>query len=139
MWWLHLRTVFDANILMKEQVSNVCRSLSYHLRNIGSIRSVLEEDSAAKLVHALITSRLDYCSCLLYGISDEQINRLQRQQNNAARVIVRKRKYDFLTAFKKTSFSHIFLEKHLSYLTIVFSVHRKSNVSFPFCFVVVVG
>ena len=82
---------------MESQVTNICKSAHFHLRNIGSIRHVLTESSSAQLVHALISSRLDYCNSLLNGIPDSQIKRLQKVQNNAARVVCRIRKYDHIT------------------------------------------
>ena len=38
------------------------------------------------LVHAFVTSRLDYCNSLLFGIPQYHIKRLQRVLNAAARV-----------------------------------------------------
>ena len=40
---------------------------------------------------------MDYCNSLLFGIHDHLIDRLQRCQNNAARVISLSRKYDHIT------------------------------------------
>ena len=48
-------------------------------------------------IHAFVTSRIDYCNSLLYGISDYNINRLQRIQNSAARIVTNTRKYDHIT------------------------------------------
>ena len=47
----------------------------------------LTESAAAQLIHSLVTSRLDYCNSLLYGLPDTQLDRLQRIQNIACRIV----------------------------------------------------
>lgn len=69
--------------------NQVCRSASYHLRNIGSVRRFLSTDATKSIVHGLVTSRLDYCNALLVGLPKCLTDRLQRVQNSAARVISR--------------------------------------------------
>ena len=59
---------FDASMSMTEHISKVCKTAYFHLRNIGAIRKMITQDAAEKLVHALITSRIDYGNALLYGI-----------------------------------------------------------------------
>ncbi len=49
------------------------------------------------LVHAFMTSRLDYCNALLVDCPASSINKLQIVQNAAARVLTRSRKYDHLS------------------------------------------
>ena len=88
---------FDSSLSMEKHISNVVKSTNFHLRNIGSIRNVLTENATAQLVHAMITSRLDYCNSLLLGLPDSQISRLQKIQNHAARVVSRIGKYDHIT------------------------------------------
>jgi len=48
-------------------------------------------------VHAFVSSRLDYCNSLLYGVSDALLQKLQVIQNAAARVVTGSSKFDHIT------------------------------------------
>ncbi len=69
----------------------------FHLRNIAKLQNMLTVSDAEKLVHAFVTSRLDYYNELLGGCPASSINKLQIVQNAAARVLTRSRKYDLIT------------------------------------------
>ncbi len=58
--------------------------------------------NAETLIHAFMTSRLDYCNALLGGCSARLINKLQMVQNAAARVLTRTRKYDHISPVLST-------------------------------------
>ena len=79
---------FDPNINMTAQVTTVNKSANYYLRNIGQIRKVLNTDTTKGAIVSLVISRVDYCNGPLCGIFDELLCRLQKVQNNAARVVV---------------------------------------------------
>ena len=66
----------------------------FHLRNIAQIRSILSQGDAEKLVHAFVTSRLDYCNSLLSGCPNYLLTNLQLVQNAAARILTRITKRD---------------------------------------------
>ena len=53
--------------------------------------------TAEILVHALITSKLDYCNALLYGLPASTVTPLQHVQNSAARVVADTRKRNHIT------------------------------------------
>ncbi len=93
----NLGSVWDPQLSMEKHVSKVCSSTFYHLRNIAAIRKYLSKPQTETIVHAYITSKLDYCNSLLKGIPDYQIQRLQHVQNSAARIICGVRKYDHIT------------------------------------------
>lgn len=82
---------------MDQHISKICSTAHQQLYSIGKIRSYLTKSSTEKLVHALITSRIDYCNSLLYGLPASKLNRLQRVQNTAARLITKTRKRDHIT------------------------------------------
>lgn len=75
----------------------ICRSSFYHLRNLSRIRKYLTKESAAVVVHAFFTSKLDYCNALLYGLPKYQLERLQYVQNTAASVVCQYTGYQFST------------------------------------------
>ena len=97
----NLGVMFDKHAKMENQISSVCRSTHFHLRNIGSIRNFLTDTAVAQIVHALVTSRLDYCNSLLYGLPDTQLQRLQRMQNIACRIVCRVPKQEHVTPLLK--------------------------------------
>ncbi len=85
-----LAAIFDSELSMRQHVGMLCKNGFYHLRNIGQVRKNLTRDAAETTVHGFVTSTLDCCNTLLYGLPNCQISRLQRVQNAAARIITHK-------------------------------------------------
>ena len=61
------------------------------------MRKCLNMESAKKITHAFISSRLDYNDSPLYGIPTSMIQRLQRIQNSAARIVILCSKSEHIT------------------------------------------
>ena len=101
--------VFVAIVVVVVVVSNSSGSRSsssgynyyHHHRRIGSIRPFLTVETAAELARSLILSRIDYCNFLLAGVTSEQTARLQKIQNQAARLTLRKKRHDYVTPLLK--------------------------------------
>ena len=87
----------DNYFCMEQHVKKICSEANYHLRKIPKIRKYLTQDSAQILIHAFISSKLDYCNSLLHDIPKHLVCRLQRVQNTAARIVTLTRKYDSIT------------------------------------------
>ena len=86
---------------MKRQVTAICKFAFFHIQNISRIRKFLLVNSTTALVHAFVTSRLDNCNSLLYGLPNYLVHRLQLAQNCAAGLILCGRKYDHVTPLLK--------------------------------------
>jgi len=84
-----LGVIIDSNLTMKSHINNVCRTASLSLRNIGKRRRYLGQDDTERIVHAFVTTRLDYCNSIIFGTSKHNLSKLQRLQNSAARLVTR--------------------------------------------------
>ena len=93
----NIGAVLDSGLEMKPQVNNIAKASYLHMRNIGHIRPNLSEHTAATLVHAFISSKLDNLNSLLVGIPETVIRKLQLIQNNAARLVLRKKRREHIT------------------------------------------
>ena len=66
----NLSVIFDKNFTFCSHISVVCNLCFYHLQDLRHIHRHLDLDSAKLLATALMSSHLDYCNSLLYGIAD---------------------------------------------------------------------
>ena len=87
----------DQHLTMTHHVTAVCAACNYNLYRLSSIRHYLTTEATKSAINALVTSRLDYCNSLLVNLPASQIFRLQRVQNNAARLITRTSRHDHIT------------------------------------------
>ena len=72
----NLWVIFDKHFTFRSHLSAVCSSWFYHMRDLRHIRHHLDLDSAKLHATALVSSHLDYCNSLLYGIADTDLTRL---------------------------------------------------------------
>ena len=96
----HVRNLggwLDSNLSMDRHVNQICKKVNHNLHNIRQIRKYLNQSATETLVHSLITSHLDYANTIMFGMSQYLFDRLQRVQNNAARVVKGLRKYDSIS------------------------------------------
>ena len=69
--------------------------------NVRRIRKYFDKKSAETLIHAIVTSKIDYCNSLLFGLPDTQIMKLQRVQNACARPVCNSSKFCHITPLLK--------------------------------------
>ena len=61
-----LGVILDKYLSLAEHITKICKSAHFHLRNICKIRRYLDGKSTEILIHAFVSSKLDYCNSLLY-------------------------------------------------------------------------
>lgn len=97
-----LGVIIDRHLNMREHINIVCRKASLALRRIGKIRPFLNKATTEILVHAFVSSLLDNCNSLLFGVPDKELSKLQRIQNSAARLVSRSKKQNHITPILRT-------------------------------------
>ena len=93
----NLGVYFDCTFSMEHHVKQLCKSLFFELRKISHMRAFLNEASLQKLITSFVLSRMDYCNSLLVNLPNDTITKLQRIQNHAARLVLKKTKRDHVT------------------------------------------
>jgi hypothetical protein len=93
----NLGILIDSHVTMEAHVTNICKGAYMQLRNISKLKRYLDKDSLELLVHAFITTKLDYCNSLLCGLPTSLISRLQRVQNAAARILTGTPRHEHIT------------------------------------------
>ena len=98
----NLGVTIQCDLSMDKQVLNTCRAAYIELRRISSIRHLLTPESTKTLVCSFILSRLDYANSLLAGCPQYLLDKLQRVQNSAARLIVKAKRRDHISPILRT-------------------------------------
>ena len=88
----NLGVLFQSDLSLNDHISSTVKSAYFQLHCISKIRGCLDKATTAKLVHAFVTSRLDFCNSLLTGAPAHLLKRLQLVQNSAARLVCRERR-----------------------------------------------
>ncbi|XP_053569847.1 uncharacterized protein LOC128660189 [Bombina bombina] len=83
----NLGVLIDAGLSFKQQISSVIKSAYFHLKNIARIQHLIPQDDMPTLIHAFVSSRLDYCNALYLGLQKKELHHLQTVQNTAARLL----------------------------------------------------
>ncbi len=65
----NLGVILDSNLSFENHISHVTKTAFFHLRNLAKLWNMLSVSDAEKLIHAFMTSRLDYCNALLGCLS----------------------------------------------------------------------
>ena len=93
----NIGVLYDSSLSMEHHVTAVCKAGFCHLRNISRTRKYISRPTAEILVHAFITSRLDFCNSPPYGLPKQTIKRLERVQNVAARIVALTPKHEHIS------------------------------------------
>ena len=124
----NLGIIFDINMSFRNHICHVSRSIRYQLRNLGFVRKYLSQNATELLVHGLISSRLDFCNSLFVSLPLQQLNKLQRLQNSAARPVTLTKKTCHMIPVLK-SLHWLPVEKHITFKVLLLVYHAVHGFS----------
>ena len=94
----NLGFIFDSDMSFSDQINSLSISCHFHIRDNRRIRHLLHLSAATAVANSHVSSKLDYCNSLYSGISQANLNKLQRIQNSLARVITNTSKININTS-----------------------------------------
>ena len=98
----NLGFMFDAGFSFQSHINQIHKQCSYHIHDLTQILCFLSKSVEITIANAMVSSRLDYCNSLLYGISVLELRRLQGTQNTLCRIITKTPRYSSVTDHLKT-------------------------------------
>ena len=83
----YLGVDLDENLSFKGHIKRKCRLAMANLMKIRNIRQYLSQGACVQVILGLVISHLDYCNALFIGLPKQEIMKLQRVQNFAAKTV----------------------------------------------------
>ena len=120
--------MLDSNASMEAHLLSVYKSSFIHIRNLCRINTFLDSSSLERLFHVSITTKLDYCNSLLFGVPSTLTNKLQLIQNIVARIITGHRRCQHITPVLK-SLHRLPVRQRITFKTIVLVYKAVSNLA----------
>ena len=111
----YLGTWMDQHLSFRQHILKKCNVAMINLQRIKAIRRILTVEATETLVRGLVTSHLDYSNAVLHGLPKVDIQKLQQVQNCAAKLILKKHKYN----------SNVCALKELHWLPITLRINHK--------------
>ena len=91
----------DTTLSMARHTDHISCSAYLEIKKISSVRHLLTRQATVQLMCSFVLSRLDYWNSLLIDITSDQMYRLQKIPNHAAKVVFRKSKHEHVTPLLK--------------------------------------
>ena len=96
-YYYNLGVIFDQFLNVDDHITSICRSTHFHIRNIGKIRNLQSYDACSTIIKSFISCRFDYCNSIMYNVPRSNTDRLQRLQNQCARILTKLSRREHIT------------------------------------------
>ena len=112
---------FDNHILTTSVSGCIAR-----LAQINRVKHCLDKNTLLTVIHALVFSKMYYCSNVWANITNKNVRKLQAVQNFACRIVSGAKKYDHVTPLLK-SLSWLLVKDQLYYHQAIMAFKCKTS------------
>ena len=127
----NLGVLFDSELSLDPQINKVVSASFSTLRLLSRIKLFLTSEELNTMVCTLIFTIMDYCNALYYGLNAETINKLQRVQNSAARLVMKVNRFDRVRSDDLISKLHWLKVRERIVYKVLLIVHKCVNQAAP--------
>ena len=125
----NLGVLFDTEISYQSQITKCCQICYYYLHLLARHKNEMDKNTLKKISESYVLARLNYCVMLYAELPDYMLNKLQKVQNYAVRIITGAKKHDHITPFL-ISLSWLSVKQFIKYRIIV-TVYKCMNHVMP--------
>ena len=123
----NLGVIFDNELSFSKQIDKVVSASFSTIRLLSRVKYFLSTEELNTIVCSLIFSAMDYCNALYYGLNKSLLNKLQRVQNCAARLVMKVNRFDHISLddiFRKLHWLRV--RERITYKVLLI-VHKSVN------------
>lgn len=125
----YLGVIVDNKLSFKENFDVLFKKMTKKVNYMGRMRNKLSSDTKLMLYKAIVLPNIDYCSSVLFLLSDGELMKLQKIQNKALRIALNKNIY---TRTKKLhEIAKIKTIKQKIYNNVLILMYKVKNNSVP--------
>uniref|UniRef100_A0A803T0M3 Reverse transcriptase domain-containing protein n=1 Tax=Anolis carolinensis TaxID=28377 RepID=A0A803T0M3_ANOCA len=121
-----LGVVLDSSLTMEAQITAISKQAFFHLRQARKLASYLLTEALATVIHATVTTRLDYCNTLYAGLPKTKSHKIQMVQNAEARLLAGSSISSHITPILK-QLHWLPIEHRISYKILVLTFRARNG------------
>lgn len=92
-----LGVLLDTHLSYNQHITEIASKCLFKLYQINRIKHLLDRKTLLLVINSFVFSKLQYCSTVWSNTSSSNIDKLQKVQNFAGRIILGLRKYDHIS------------------------------------------
>ena len=97
----NLGIIFDQTLSFNSHIKSLNQKSYYQLIRLQQLKKCIDRPTLESIIHSFISSKIDNCNIIFYNLPKYQIQKIQRIQNSAARLLSGTSRYSRITPILK--------------------------------------